>query len=177
VNYRFVLFLGVFILLAFSGSVAADDYHFPIDTINHVLNYIDIDTSDIAFRTDYVDRDSFRLKIIDELTLHPLHIPDYLKKRGDFLKDTANSVFEKYNNLEQTLGRQHRLSLTGNWQLPSEKIYADAKQARGEIGEFANRLLKTYAGMRFAANIPLTEGLSGDQIQDRWPEDQYCQHP
>ncbi len=160
-SYRVVLSIGVVIILACSGSVAADDYHFPIDTINHVLNYIDIDTGDIAFRTDYVDRDSFRLKIIDDLTLHPLQIPDYLKKRGDFLKDTTISVFEKYDTLEQTLGRQHRLSLLGNWQLPPEQIYPDARQAGGVIGEFADRLLKTYAGMRFVTNIPLTEGLSG----------------
>ena len=130
-SYRIVLSLGVFFILAFGGSVTAGDYHFPVDTINHVLNYIDIDTGDIAFRTDYVDLDSFRLKIIDDLTLHPLQIPDYLKKRGDFLKDTTISVFEKYDNLEQTLGRQHRLSLLRNWQIPPEKIYPDARQAGG----------------------------------------------
>ncbi len=159
-SYRIVLSIGVFIILAFGGSVTAGDYHFPIDTINHVLNYIDIDTGDIAFRTDYVDRDSFRLKIIDELTQHPLRIPDYLKKRGDFLKDTTISVSQKYDSLEQTLGRQHRLSLLGNWQIPSEKIYPAARKAGGIVGEFADRLLKTHVGMSFAANIPLTEGLS-----------------
>jgi hypothetical protein len=161
VSYRIVLSIGVLIILAYSGSATADDYHFPIDTINHVLNYIDIDTGDIAFRTDYVDRDSFRLKIVDELTLHPLQIPDYFKKRGDFLLDTAITVFEKYDSLEQTLGRKHRLQLMGNRQIPSENIYPDARQASGIIGEFADRLIKTYVGMSYAANIPLTEGLSG----------------
>jgi hypothetical protein len=160
VSYRIVLTIGIVIILAFSNSVTAADYHFPIDTINHVLNYIDIDTSDIAFRTDHVDRDSFRLKIIDDLTLHPLQIPDYLKKRGDVLKDTTVSVLEKYDTLEQTLGREHRLQLMGNWQIPAEKIYQDARQIGGVIGEFADRLLKTYVGMSFAASIPLMEGLS-----------------
>jgi hypothetical protein len=160
VSHSIILTFGIVIILTLGGSVTAGDYHFPIDTINHVLNYIDIDTSDITFRTDYVDRDSFRLKIIDELTLHPLQIPDYLKERGDFLKDTNISVFEKYVFLEQTLGRQHRRQLMGDWQIDLEKVYLDARETGGVIGELADRLLKTLVGVGFAANIPLTEGLS-----------------
>jgi len=160
VSYRIVLTIGIVIILALGGPVAASDYHFPIDTINHVLNYIDIDTSDITFRIDYVDRDSFRLPLIDTLTLHPLRIPGYLVTRGDFLKDTGVLVSRKYEYLEQTLGRQHKLQLVGNWQIPPEKIYLDAREVGGVIGEFADQLLKTYVGMSFAASIPLTDGLS-----------------
>jgi hypothetical protein len=159
-SQRIVRTIGIAIILALGGSLVADDYHFPIDTIDHTLNYIDIDTSDITFRTDYVDRDSFRLKIIDDLTLRPLQIPDYLKRRGDILKDTSISVFKKYDSLEQTLGRHPRRQLMGNWQIDLKKVYLDARERGGVIGELADHLLKTYVGISYAANIPLTEGLS-----------------
>ncbi len=160
VSYRPVVFVSFCAVLAVSGFAAAADYHLPIDTINQVLNYIDVDTGDIAFRTDYVDLDSFRLKIIDELTLHPLQMPDYVKQRGDLLKDSTLSVLEKYDSLEQTLGRPHRLQTFGDWQTDVAKVFPRAAEAGGVVKEFAERLLKTYVGLSFAANIPITEGLS-----------------
>ena len=81
----------------------AGDYHFPIDTIEQTLRYIGIDTSDISFRTDWVDRDSFRLATVDYYTQHLLQIPNYLKSRGDFLKDSSVTILEKFDSLAMTL--------------------------------------------------------------------------
>lgn len=148
------------LLLLLHSPVYASDYHFPIDTINHALHYIGVDTSDISFRTDWVDRDSFRLKVVDELTLHPLRIPDYLKSRGDVLLDTSRSVAEKYDSVAAGLGSKHSRAVMGNRNVPTDKVYAEALLLGGGVGALAEHLLKTYAGLSFAASFPLTQGLS-----------------
>lgn len=143
------------------GSVAsAGDYHFPIDTINHVLNYIDIDTGDVSFRTDYVDLDSFRLPLIDSLTLTPLRIPDYLMQQSNYLRDTSVLVFRKYEKLEGMLSRRHNLEVFGNWEADVNKAFPSAVAAGGVVVEFAERYLETYVSLSFARTIPLWEGLT-----------------
>jgi hypothetical protein len=77
----------------------AEHFDFPIDRIDQTLRYIAIDTSDVTFRTDRVDLDSFRLAIVDELTLHPLAIPEYLKRRADSLLDTTAGLVQLYRGL------------------------------------------------------------------------------
>jgi hypothetical protein len=149
----------VFLFLTCS-SVSAGDYHFPIDAIGQALRYIAVDTTDIAFRTDWVERDSFRLKIIDDLTLRPLGIPDYLKSRGDFLLDSTKSVRDKYDSLEATLGVKHGREVVGDIGIALETIYPEARRAGGITGEFANRLMMANSGLVWADSIRLTEGLS-----------------
>lgn len=90
-------------LVLHSPRLGADNFNFPADTINQTLNIIGIDTSDIGFRPDWVDRDSFRLEVIDSLTRRPMAIPGFLKSCGDSLLDSTRSVLEKYLLL------QHRL--------------------------------------------------------------------
>lgn len=67
----------------------ADKFEFPIDRIDQTLRYIGIDTSDVNFLTDRVDLDSFRLAIVNELTLKPLEIPEFLKYQSDALLDRS----------------------------------------------------------------------------------------
>ncbi len=86
-----------------STGLAADKYRLPIDTVNQTLNYINIDTSDIGFRTDWVDLDSFRLEIIDKFMRRPLGIPSYLKATGDSFLDSNRSVRSKHAQLMNQL--------------------------------------------------------------------------
>ncbi len=89
---RFKLTLILILLLA--TSLHAADFDFPVDQINHALNCIFIDTSDVSFRTDHVERDSFRLNLIDQLTVKPLEIPGFLYERSQLLRDSSKSVSE-----------------------------------------------------------------------------------
>lgn len=78
----------VFLLVFVAVAARADNYRFPVDEINDALNCIFIDTSDVSFRPDRVDLDSFRLTLIDDLTLRPLEIPDFLNSRSRLLLNT-----------------------------------------------------------------------------------------
>lgn len=83
----------IILLLSVSNLLAAG-FDFPVDQINHALNYIFIDSSDVSFRTDHVERDSFRLTLIDQLTVKPLAIPGFLYERSELLRDSSKSVTE-----------------------------------------------------------------------------------
>ncbi len=98
-----VLLILLLTLALQSPNLEADDFRFPADTINQTLNIIGIDTSDIGFHPDWVDRDSFRLALIDSLTRRPLGIPCLLKSNGDLLLDSTRSLLDHYLLLQTRL--------------------------------------------------------------------------
>lgn len=98
-----LLYIVLLLPVLFGANLHADDYRFPIDTINQTLNYISIDTSDVGFNPNWVDRDSFRLNIVDKFMRRPLGIPDFLKANGDFLLDSSTSTRNKFVQLMNQL--------------------------------------------------------------------------
>ncbi len=98
-----LLYIVLLLPVLFGANLHADDYRFPIDTINQTLNYISIDTSDVGFNPNWVDRDSFRLNIVDKFMRRPLGIPGYLKSNSDSLLDSKRTVIEKYFQLSNCL--------------------------------------------------------------------------
>lgn len=115
------IILSLLLLAALCPSSKADDYRFPIDTIKQTLNYIAIDTADVGFRTDWVDLDSFRLALINDLMYRPLKIPSQLKSDGDLMMDSSKTLPDKLALLKSRLGIQPDNSDTVpvNW---SEKV-------------------------------------------------------
>lgn len=100
---RACFFLLLALLIAAPISLA-DDYRFPLDTINQSLEYISIDTTDITFHPNWVDVDSFRLDLVNKFTVRPLGIPDFLKAAGDSLLDSNRAIAAKYLQLFGYLG-------------------------------------------------------------------------
>ncbi|MFH2055257.1 MAG: hypothetical protein ABIJ61_04810 [bacterium] len=92
----------------------ADKFDFPIGRIDQTLRYIAIDTSDISFRTDRTDLDSFRLAVVDELTLKPLEIPGFLKRIGDLLLDSTATSFDAWWLLGSESQAGHYMIIMGD---------------------------------------------------------------
>lgn len=78
-------------------------FEFPVQIIDQTLRYIAIDSTDITFRPDRVDIDSFRLPIVNELTVRPLEIPAFLKNKGDSLLDTTATLLDCFDQLSGLL--------------------------------------------------------------------------
>ena len=55
----------------------------PLQAITEALAGIKMTPADISFRTDYVERDSFRIPLIDSLTENPLDIPTLTQITAD----------------------------------------------------------------------------------------------
>ncbi len=64
----------------------------PTEAINDALSGIKITASDIGFRTDYVEVDSFRLPLVDSLTKAPLSMADTTKHFAGFFLDDSNTA-------------------------------------------------------------------------------------
>jgi hypothetical protein len=82
------------VLPASAQTEVIDSVEFPLvpeDALAEALMGIKLLPSDLAFRTDYVELDSFRLPIVDSLTLRPLDMID-------FANDISASLFRLGRN-------------------------------------------------------------------------------
>ncbi|MGB5105898.1 MAG: hypothetical protein WBP42_04200 [Candidatus Zixiibacteriota bacterium] len=136
-------------------NLIAEDYRFPIDTINQTLNYISIDTSDVGFRPDWVDRDSFRLNLVDKFMRRPLGIPDFLKSSGDYLLDSANSVRQKLQHLQLTLIPEGGAVAIDSikWESRTEKYFVDFVKTRSSCDSLAYYLSETIKALAGMGNL------------------------
>ncbi len=99
--HKTLLVLGLALLL--TATVRSDDFRVPLDTINQTLNYIGIDTSDVGFRTDWVDLDTFRLSVVNAYTRRPLGLPAFTKGSADSLLALPRTVDQNYRMLQRFL--------------------------------------------------------------------------
>lgn len=144
--------LPLFLLLAAGRLAAADDFRLPLDTINQTLNCIGIDTSDVGFRTDWVDLDSFRLPVVDRFTVRPLGLPAFVKERADSLLAPELTISEQYRGLRKLLGGDDATN-PGNltWSASVGNYFADFQARRrgcDSLGYYVEATLRAMAGYR-----------------------------
>lgn len=145
--------------------VSADDFSFPLDTINQTLNIISIDTSDIGFHPNWVDRDSFRLGLIDSLTVRPLRIASQLKIDGDSLIDSSRTVLDHYLLLQRRLQYPYfaQQEVSPTWQPKTIEYYDKfVKIRRGcdSLGYYVSQTLLRIAG---TSQLSELRGLSPEE--------------
>ncbi len=151
--------------LAFiSPNLEAEDFNFPIDTINQSLNIIGIDTSDIGFRPDWVDRDSFRLALIDSLTRRPLEIPGFLKSCGDSLLDSTRSLLDHYFLLQSRLLNSNTVNATPTptWQRKTTDYFEDFVKIRRGCDSLAFYVSRTIPTMSISNQSSYLRSLNLD---------------
>ena len=137
----------------FGANLHADDYRFPIDTINQTLNYISIDTSDVGFNPNWVDRDSFRLNIVDKFMRRPLGIPDYLKSSGDYLLDSTHTTLDKFRFLQTALNSRGDSIQPVAWQSRTEKYFNDFVKTRSTCDSLSYYVAETIKSLASANNL------------------------
>ena len=158
---RTVLLL-ISLLVLTATILRADDYRFPLDTINHSLNVIGIDTSDVGFHPNWVDRDAFRLDLIDSLTRRPLGIPYHLKSNGDLLLDSTRSVLDHYLLLQSQLQNPaivDRDSLT-TWQQKTVDYFNNFIKIRRDCDSLAHYVSQTIFAIAATKQLSLLRELS-----------------
>lgn len=146
------LMLSLFLLLATGKLASADDFRLPLDTINQTLSCIGIDTSDIGFRTDWVDLDSFRLPVVDRYTVRPLGLPGFTKSVADSLLSSQRTVLDNYRVLWTLLGGNAE-TVSGNltWPASVGNYFADfhaRRQGCDSLGYYVEATLRALAGYR-----------------------------
>lgn len=157
-----LILLCCFFLL--TTNLKADDFRFPLDTINNTLNTIGIDTSDVGFHPNWVDRDSFRLDLIDSLTRRPLGIPHHLKSNGDLLLDSTRTVLDHYlllqNHLHSTAtARQDSLPV---WPQKTLDYFNNFVKIRRDCDSLAYHVSQTIFAIAATKQLSLLRQLSPD---------------
>ncbi len=82
------------ILFLLTISISAQETKKPEQFgLNHLTEYLSLKPSDISFRSDYTEPDSFRLQIVADLMHQPLNMIDYIEKlKSSFVKNQPGLV-------------------------------------------------------------------------------------
>jgi len=151
--------------------------------IESALAYIKLSSSDLALRTDYVDLDSFRLEIVNQVMLKPTDM-------AAVLDSAAKRVFVLGNNgnpgsfpgcleiVDRALGRRSQDFADSTYLMPhsEEKAVSEALAAIPRAGSKLDEWLRTFpAGGRLFFSIYAEYAQSDETyaglIADRNPED------
>ncbi len=124
----------VSLTLSLSGAWAAAQDSIPAPEqfgLEHLTEYLGLRPSDIAFRSDYTEPDSLRLKLIAELMQNPLGMKDY-----------ADSLRQSH-----VRGQPEILSGMLFSDLTSERQAGRGRAYRPDIGEIQNRYTLAYTDL------------------------------
>ncbi len=96
------------IILIISVSLSAQDKEKPEQFgLNHLTEYLSLKPSDISFRSDYTEPDSFRLQIVADLMYQPLGMISYIESlKNSFVKKQpgllSSYLFQDLKKANQT---------------------------------------------------------------------------
>ena len=157
-----------------SADTNSDRPQIPYDALEDALRGIKCTLSDISFRTDYADPDSFRLPIIDSVTLDPLRMITFsdtlsralFDKREFFFRNLA--AFREYGfvQLQQVSspkGRRESISLSQA--KPDQKsvvrfrpdVDVSGLKKEGAFKALIDSSVQTLRYVRMTADRPFTE--------------------
>ena len=153
------------------------------ETLKDALRCIKMTPQDLTFRNDYVDVDSFRLKLIDTLMQHPLNVVSFNSKlRSDWMKATPQErrfslPFVSLDYLKPKNGTVYWGSIDWRTKFPWINNYFDQKYGRS-IKRLPSPIITTlsflFTGIRNAnlatqkafVNLSLEERIS---LNDSFP--------
>lgn len=143
----------VILTLLFAVSVSAEERpRLPIAAIQRTLSYISVDTADVGFRPGWVDRDSFRLNIVDNYMRRPLGLSGFLDAAADSLVDSTRGVGSQYRFMRSWLvdGRRLPDNDSATWGSAVDAYFAQFARSRRACDSLAHYIEITLREMAAA---------------------------